>query len=216
MNEPDTHLAYWDGIGATKTFTHPLAPDWLAELDRGARVLDYGCGYGRLMGELGSLGFTDVSGADLSPALVERGRGLLPGLRFDVLEAPPRLARPDAGLDLVLLFAVLTCVPDAGDQRAMIAELHRVLAPGGLLYVSDVLLQQDARNRTRYAAHAERSGAPYGVFATGDGALVRHHEIGHLRELLGEFELVRERRLDVATMNGNTVEAVQLLLCKGD
>ncbi|GAA0552371.1 hypothetical protein GCM10010172_38450 [Paractinoplanes ferrugineus] len=40
---------YRETTGATKTFTHPLIMHWLAGLERDARILDYGCGHGRLM-----------------------------------------------------------------------------------------------------------------------------------------------------------------------
>ncbi|MBS2963159.1 class I SAM-dependent methyltransferase [Actinocrinis puniceicyclus] len=209
----DPQAAYWDGIGATKTFTHPLNPDWLAGWSRNARVLDYGCGYGRVMAELSAHGFRDLVGADPSAALIARGRRLRPDLRFTVLSSPA-LAYPSGSFDLVVLFAVLTCVPDDAAQREIVTELDRVLAPGGLLYVSDLLLQDDPRNRARYAAHARQSGARYGVFATGDGAVCRHHDVAYLRALLSDFELVDELLIDVATMNGNPSRAVQLLVRK--
>ena len=38
---------YWNGEGASKSFAHPLRLDWLAELPKYFRILDYGCGYGR-------------------------------------------------------------------------------------------------------------------------------------------------------------------------
>ncbi|NUR88205.1 MAG: class I SAM-dependent methyltransferase [Nonomuraea sp.] len=207
-------LAYWDGVGATKTFTHPVDLGWLAEVGRDARVLDYGCGYGRVMAELSEHGFRDVSGVDPSSALIERGRRSWPGLRFDVLESPPGLPCAAGSFDVVLLFAVLTCVPDGDAQRALAAEVGRVLAPGGLLYVSDLLLQDDERNRARYAAHARRYGTPYGVFATDDGAVCRHHDLAELRALLSDFDLVDERRIEVVTMNGHRSRAVQLLARK--
>ncbi|MFF4897912.1 class I SAM-dependent methyltransferase [Streptomyces sp. NPDC001068] len=211
MTDLGSQMAYWNGVGATKTFTHPVNPDRLAGAGPNARVLDYGCGYGRVMAELAGHGFRDVSGVDPSPALVERGRRWRPDLRFAVLESPPRLNRPSAGFDVVLLFAVLTCVPGSDDQRALVAEVSRVLAPGGLLYVSDMLLQDDERNRDRYAACARRHGTPYGVFEADDGAVCRHHDIAGLRALLSDFDLVAEDRIDVTTMNGHRARAVQLL-----
>ncbi|MFD5795414.1 class I SAM-dependent methyltransferase [Streptomyces diastatochromogenes] len=176
-----------------------------------ARLLDYGCGYGRVMAELSDHGFSDVSGVDLSPTLIERGRELRSDLRFSVLESPPDLTDASATFDVVLLFAVLTCIPDNDAQQALVAELNRVLAPGGLLYVSDLVLQDDERNRDRYAAHAQQFGTPYGVFLTDDGAVCRHHDIAHLRALLADFDLVEEHKIEVATMNGHRSEAVQLL-----
>ncbi|MEU8357548.1 class I SAM-dependent methyltransferase [Nonomuraea sp. NPDC048882] len=214
MKDLGSQIAYWDGVGATKTFTHPVDFSWLARVRPDARVLDYGCGYGRVMAELSEHGFSDVSGVDLSSALIERGRQLRPDLRFAVLESPPDLTCASASFDVVLLFAVLTCVPDDAAQRAMVAELSRVLAPGGLLYVSDMILQDDERNHRRYAAHAQRFGTPYGVFATDDGAVCRHHDLAELHTLLSGFDLVDEHRIEVTTMNGHRSQAVQLLVRK--
>jgi SAM-dependent methyltransferase len=118
MKDLGSQVAYWGGIGATKTFTHPVNLSWLAEVGSTARVLDYGCGYGRVMAELSDHGFCDVSGVDLSPALIERGRRARPDLSFAVLESPPVLPLAPASFDVVLLFAVLTCVTDDSDQRA--------------------------------------------------------------------------------------------------
>ncbi|MGW5655406.1 class I SAM-dependent methyltransferase [Streptomyces humi] len=89
MEKHGTQIAYWDGVGATKTFTHPLEITWLTGLSRTARILDYGCGYGRVMTQLSDRGFSDVSGTDPSPTLIARARRLRPDLRFTVLESPP-------------------------------------------------------------------------------------------------------------------------------
>ncbi|MFC7533564.1 class I SAM-dependent methyltransferase [Actinoplanes sp. GCM10030250] len=200
-------LHYWDTAGAAKTFTHPINVAWMAGLDRSARILDYGCGYGRVMAELSDMGFADVTGVDVSAALIERGRQARPDLSLAVLESPPAMAFPAGSFDVVVLFAVLTCIPAEEDQRALVRELGRVLGPGGILYVSDLLLQPDIRNRERYAAHP----GPYGVFTTDDGAVCRHHDVEYLRELFAEFEVVEERRISVTTMNGRQAEGIQML-----
>ncbi|MFD8725228.1 class I SAM-dependent methyltransferase [Streptomyces sp. NPDC059629] len=214
MKDLGTQIAYWDTAGATKTFTHPLHVPWLTGVNRTARVLDYGCGYGRVMAELSEHGFSEVSGVDLSPALIARGRRLRPDLRFSVLKSPPELPCAPESFDVVLLFAVLTCIPDDDAQRALVAELKRLLTPGGLLYISDVVLQDDERNRNRYATHADRFGTPYGVFAADDGAVCRHHGISELHTLLSDFDLVAERPINVTTMNGHRSQALQLLARK--
>ena len=208
---PDSPAGYWNSAGLTKSFTHPIDVGWLRGLAATARIVDYGCGYGRVAGLLRQYGFAGVEGFDVSAGLVERARRDHPDLRFATLTHPPRLPCPDDGVDAVLLIAVLTCVPTDAGQRELIDELRRVLRPGGLLYVSDLLLQADERNLDRYRWSGHR---PYGLLEPDDGAVCRHHDRTYLGGLLEDFDLVEERGIDVATMNGNPVRAVQLLAAK--
>lgn len=210
----DAQVAYWDAAASDKVFTHPLHQPWLADTKRDAAILDVGCGYGRIIAELERLGFRDLAGADISPAMIARAQQDHPDARFTVLTDPPALAAlPGASMDLVVLFAVLTCIPGDDAQQALLAELNRVLKPGGRLYLSDLLLQDDPRNLERYARGAERHGT-YGVFETGDGAICRHHSRTHLDELLAGFEIDDEREISVATMNGHTSAGIQILARK--
>ena len=203
--------AYWDTAGAGKTFTHPIDFAWLSELRPSARIVDYGCGYGRLAGLARQHGYTGIEGVDTSASLVERARAKHPDLTFRVLPDPPALPYPDASVDAALLIAVLTCIPTDDGQRRLIAELGRILRPGGLLYVSDLVLQTDPRNVARYRRHATAYGA-YGIFETDDGAVCRHHDPAWLHTLLlDEFAVTATRELTVETMNAHPANALQLL-----
>lgn len=214
MSATRDSVAYWNGTGAAKTFTHPIQLDWLRGVDPDARILDYGCGYGRVAAEVADHGFSGVSGVDVSQALIARARQFRPDLDFKVLASPPALLTGQGPFDMVLLIAVLTCVVEDQAQRALVAEVIRTLVPGGLLYVSDLLIQDGDRDRNRYDECARESAYPYGAFTTSDGATCRHHDIGYLHTLLSALELVEQRQIDVATMNGNQAGAVQLLLRK--
>lgn len=213
MRDLDSQVGYWDAVATSKTFTHPLHLPWLDGVDPHAAILDYGCGYGRTVAALEERGFDNLAGVDTSPAMIDRARSLHPGTRFAVLDTPPALADADASVDLVLLFAVLTCIPGDDAQRALIAELTRVLKPGGLLYVSDLLLQDDDRNLDRYRSFADRYGT-YGVFETSDGAVCRHHPDDWFTSLLTAFELTDSRRITVGTMNGHQSAGIQILARK--
>ena len=213
MSGLDQQVEYWNSTGVGKTFTHPIEPSWLSRLDPGARILDYGCGYGRLAGELHQRGFEAVEGVDLSPGLITRAREQWPGLRFSVIDTPPELSYPDESFDAVLLFAVLTCIPTDAGQRELVAELRRLLRPGGLLYLSDMCVQDDERNRARYEVFAAKYGV-YGVFETGDGAVCRHHEPGWIRGLLTGFDQVATQGVPVQTMNGHPATITQFLARK--
>ncbi len=202
--------AYWDRVAGRKTFTHPLNRDWLDTFVlRTARVLDYGCGYGRSLAELASMGYSDVVGMDPSPAMIERGRHTFPELDLRVVEALPT-AEADASFDAVLLLAVLTCIPGDQEQNAVMGEVRRLLRPGGTLYISDMPLQTDDRNLARYARDAPHFGT-YGVFETDDGAIVRHHDGQRLEALLAGFEVVAIATTSISTMNGHAAKGVQVL-----
>jgi SAM-dependent methyltransferase len=213
MSDLDSQTAYWDAAATTKRFTHPLHTPWLDTVERSAAILDYGCGYGRTLDALEQQGFDNLCGVDASPGMIARARSLHPATRFAVLDTPPALACPDASIDVVVLFAVLTCIPRDDAQRLLIGELHRALKPGALLYLSDLPLQDDRRNRDRYARFAE-AYSTYGVFETGDGAVCRHHPSDWFTSLLAGFETIDTRRTTVTTMNGNTSAGLQILAHK--
>lgn len=208
---------FWETTGAEKTFTHPLDRDLLSTYlpSPDAAILDYGCGYGRLTAELAARGYRHVRGVDTSRALIERGlrehRAPAPALDLRHVPGLP-LPDEDATYDAALLFAVLTCVPEDRAQRRIVAELARLLRPGGVLYVSDMPLQNDAFHRHRYdtARHATRT---YGVFSTPDGGTFRHHDPDYLRGLLRVHGLaiVEERTDPVPTLDGHTAQRLQLI-----
>lgn len=212
MTSPQGFLGFWETTGSAKTFTHPLDPALLdAYVPRSARLLDYGCGYGRLTAELAGLGYGAVRGVDVSAALIARGRREHPELELKRCAGFP-LPFEDGSFDAALLFAVLTCVPGDADQTAIAGELGRLVRPGGVAYLSDVPLQGDALNRERYARFAERYGT-YGVFETPDGGVFRHHPPERLRGLLREagFSVRKERVGVVGTLDGRTAERLQII-----
>lgn len=105
----------------------------LLALPAGARVLDLPCGQGRHAHLLAEAGF-DVDGADLSADLLEaarqRGKGrTLRYTRADMRKLPARwTGRFDA---VVNLFTSFGFFDDPRDDARVIAEVARVLAPGG-------------------------------------------------------------------------------------
>jgi SAM-dependent methyltransferase len=201
--------SYWNQEGPTKTFSHPLNTDWLREyLNPDARILDYGCGYGRVAALLYEEGYRKAVGVDTAGEMIEKARRLHPQLSFQQI-TPPSVPFPDGFFDAAVLFAVLTCIPADNDQRAVVNELHRVTRPGGLLYVSDYWLQTDERNRQRYAQFENRM--PYGVFEVAEGVAVRHHSRQWIGSLLCQWETIASRDIRVTTMNGHDAAGFQWL-----
>jgi SAM-dependent methyltransferase len=205
----DLQIDYWDRVGPSKLLAHPVNVDQLSRwASPSSRILDYGCGYGRALGTLAACGYTDLIGVDPAPAMIASARQNFPSLMFEVLEDYRRVDLPAASIDAVLLFAVLTSVPTDDGQRAIISEIKRLLRPGGVLYISDMLLQSDSRNVERYVEGEKKYGT-YGVFDLREGVTVRHHERSWIETLTKDFAVLSFEEIPVRTMNDNPATAFQ-------
>jgi SAM-dependent methyltransferase len=105
----------------------------------GMRVLDAGCGYGRNLVYLLREGY-EIFALDGDPDGVEHVRQLsaslgtgLPAVNFQV-GSIERMPFPDGLADVVICNSVLHFARDERHFRAMLADLWRVLKPGGMLF----------------------------------------------------------------------------------
>ena len=99
------------------------------------RWLDFGCGSGRLARFLAEAGAVQqISGVDVDRAAIRWARRHL-GEGFVAIRPQPPLPFPEAAFDVAYAISVFTHFDEA-TQLAWLAELHRVLRPGGLLITS--------------------------------------------------------------------------------
>jgi SAM-dependent methyltransferase len=101
----------------------------------GGRVLDLGCGAGRLIPHLTPLAARYV-GVDVSPHMVAHCRATHRDV--EIVEADMRRLDmfDDASFDTVFAIANLLDAVGHADRLRTLAEIRRVLAPGGLLVMS--------------------------------------------------------------------------------
>ncbi len=204
----DNQKDYWDSVSSCKTFTHPLEKEkFQFYVSKVAKILDFGCGYGRTCDELYNLGYLKITGVDSSKKMVERGLNDFPHLCLETCEGGA-LPFESNTFDAIILFAVLTCIPTNDGQQALIKELHRILRPGGIIYISDYWLQIDERNLERYSEFEAKFGQ-YGVFELPEGAIVRHHSKEWISTLLKDFKLLDMFDCEFTTMNGNQSSCFQ-------
>jgi SAM-dependent methyltransferase len=104
----------------------------LAEVTRGDRVLDLGCGAGRFLAALRDAG-ADAVGVELAEAALERARRNVPGAELHRLAPDGAIPLEDGGVDLVWCSEVLEHVPDTA---GLLSEARRVLRTGGRLLVT--------------------------------------------------------------------------------
>ncbi len=98
-----------------------------------ARVLDFGCGAGRVIRHLPDLGAAgDLWGCDIDPACIAWNiEHLGPQLSFVVNDPVPPLPFERETFDLVYALSVFTHIDT--EWANWLLELHRILAPGGIV-----------------------------------------------------------------------------------
>lgn len=134
-----------------------------ADLVRGAapgdatRVVEIGCGPGRITAHLAGLGL-DMLGIDLSPAMIEQARQRHPDLEFRVGQMTALDLPSGDAAGLVAWYALIHIPP--AEHPAVLAGFRRILAPGGHL-----LLAFHAGDERRHITNAYgHSGLAYDAY----------------------------------------------------
>ena len=131
--------------GAVESFAGTGNPFDLGPLEPGEHVVDVGSGAGidsfiaaRMVGPTGR-----VVGIDMTPAMLHKARASAAAAGFHNVEFREgfgeTLPVQDEWADVVISNGVLNLMPD---KPAALAEMARVLKPGGRLQIGDILVQE--------------------------------------------------------------------------
>lgn len=109
-------------------------------LGKDARILELGCGAGRIALGLAQLGWHRITPTDIAGAMVELANGVLVerGSPLRAIQADARaLPFSDGAFDAALFgFNGLMCIRGRAERARALREIHRVLRPGGLLLLT--------------------------------------------------------------------------------
>lgn len=111
------------------------------DLPVSGRILEFGCGYGKLTTELALTGF-DVTAVDVYAPFLEfvRGRCLTLGRTISTVHADMIHYEPERKFDRVIFNA---CFHHCSDHIRMVERLDRLVAPSGRVYFSSELIHDD-------------------------------------------------------------------------
>jgi arsenite methyltransferase len=137
---------------AVKSLAGTGNPHSLGEMAKGAHVVDIGCGAGfdtfiaaRRVGPTGT-----VIGVDMTPEMIEKARACATagGYRnVQILEGfAEALPVSDGWADYVISNGVFNLCPN---KPAVLREIRRVLKPGGMLYVGDIIVDRPVPEKAR-------------------------------------------------------------------
>jgi len=119
------------------------------------RMLDFGCGCGRVIRHWSALAGPEIHGSDYNRPLVRWCASNLPFAQFSVNKLNPPLEYRSGLFDVVYGISVLTHLPENLEQ-AWIDELARILRPGGRLLLTthgdSYADRLDHEERARYLA----------------------------------------------------------------
>ena len=134
----DRYARQWDDLARTLLPVPEYRQRLLDQVPENVRVLEIGAGTGALLTELASRA-VKVIGVDHSPAMLEEARRRLANDGVSDVELRlgemSHLPLPNASVDCVVANMVLH---HAADPATVLAEIRRVLAPGGLLLLADL------------------------------------------------------------------------------
>ena len=206
---------FWNSVAEIKEFEDPFYIEQLAPfVNNNSYIIEYGCGYGRLLNLLSKHGYCNTSGFDFSAAMIAKGRNRWPRLDLQHIQHAI-LPLQDNSVDAAILSTVLCCIPDHASLLQVIQEIHRVVKSDGLLYLTDFLITDTEHMTGKYkkdiAAHNE-----WGVYQTSEGAVVRHFSPDYIERLLCDFSVQWYREETFVTMNHNSVKSFHGIYKKRD
>ncbi|MEG4876876.1 class I SAM-dependent methyltransferase [Microcoleus sp. CZ3-B4] len=138
MSELDLEL--YDNPEQIK-FTTPLPlQQFLDGVPKSARILDIGCGYGRILKYFYELGYENLTGIDVSSRLINRARNYLPCANYfieDILDW-----KISSNYDLVLICGVLEYFVEPINRTKLVSQIDCLLDNNGKVYLEAFTLDQ--------------------------------------------------------------------------
>lgn len=209
----------WEHSGGKKVVgTSSLSEVVFDFIPKGGRVLDLGCGNGRISKIIQARKF-ETYGMDVNAEAIASAQAdpELTNVKFSVQDATATNFE-DEFFDAVVEQAVLACMERA-ERSLVLSEVHRILKPGGIFSIAEFGIREDLKER--YEKEALITGEYHTVIVRGSAdeseSFRSHHfsqeELEALMQNTG-FEIVYSVHPYFTTRSGNQHPSHQYILKK--
>ncbi|MDD5749682.1 MAG: methyltransferase domain-containing protein [Patescibacteria group bacterium] len=129
-------------FSVTRVFPWPELEVFIPYIKPGFKLLDLGCGNGRLLKTLSELDFSfDYLGIDFSQGLIEQAKKDWPGYKFTI-EDIEKMDFPVASFDAIFMIASFHHIYDRKNRLELLKKINSWLKPGGYLFMTNWNLWQ--------------------------------------------------------------------------
>lgn len=188
--------AKWDLVADQINFNLKInLARFISKINIDSKILDFGCGYGRICSELFENGYNNVKGIDQSKNMITRGREKFPALCLDFVSSKV-LPYADCHFDTIVCCAVFTCIPTIEEREITINELYRILKPSGIFHLVEF-------SSTTTKTHLSSFGVP-----------MRHSSPEEYRKLISRFSIQEEEIIETETLKGKPSQSYSVFAVK--
>jgi len=186
-------VAAWDKVAKETNFNLEIdLSQFIERVPSEEKVLDYGCGYGRITELLYQNGYNNIIGIDTSGEMIRRGKLMHPHLLLHKAQES-KLNFPEGTFGAVIVCAVLTCLPEYQQKVDTLTEIKRVLRPGGIMHIAEFCNESN------------------NMFMSKMGVLMHHQNPKELKNLFTSFIELNTKVFETLTMGGSNAKALNLL-----
>lgn len=129
-------------FSATRNFAWPELSVFIPYLPDSFKILDLGCGNGRLLSVLEASGKKfDYQGVDFSKGLLKQAQKQWPRYHFDLADMD-QVDLPTNYFDIVVMVASFHHLTNKSKRQELLNKVYASLKPGGLLFMTNWNLAQ--------------------------------------------------------------------------
>lgn len=169
-------------------------------VSKDGKILDFGCGYGRVLKELSELGYSNLYGIDISEKLIERAESECADINY---KCGDNLDIFDTNFDLILFNNVLVNICFDAEQDKVLESAVSKLNSGGKIVIMDFLKSDVPKYKKWYEENLVKYGED-GIY-TKDGCLFKHHTTANVERFKSFFNSNDYVEYEVKSLSGNSL-----------